>query len=115
MQTTTRRDAAPIPVWTDPGLRFGLAHAFLIGTLLVCGASGLPVLVTTVAAVAVTSAVAAGLPSYARLLLGLVVWAFVTGFFLNELGVLTFHRDDLVRLLVVVVATWLGSGLLARR
>jgi hypothetical protein len=44
---------------------------------------------------------------------GLCAWAFLTGFVVNAGGQLTFDRDDLARMLVLVAAGVLGSSVVS--
>jgi hypothetical protein len=101
------RTPTPIPVRTDPGLRFAWAHAVLIMVLLLAGAVHLGTPVTEGLAVLAMVVVAAGLPVLLRPVLGVMAWAFVTGFVVNELGQLTFTGADLLRLATMVTAVGL--------
>jgi hypothetical protein len=87
------------------GVRFGLATSALVLSLLVAGALPLDHLETAVVALVVTGAASAVLPRPLAVVMGVVSWAFFTGFFENQYGVLTFARTDLLNLAVFVAAT----------
>ncbi|MET3961830.1 hypothetical protein ABIE44_001764 [Marmoricola sp. OAE513] len=108
-RTTTR-----IPVRTDPGLRFAWAHAVLAVVLLLAEGIRLGVVPTEVSAASAMVLVGAGLPLPLRPVLGLVTWAFVTGFVVNELGELTLAASDLYRLGALVAAVGLVPTLVRR-
>jgi hypothetical protein len=84
----------------EPGVRFGSANGLLVTTFLV--AAVLRVDPTTTAWVAV---ITAGLLGSAMSLtmtawLGVVAWAWFTGFVENRFGELTFAGDDVLRLAI---------------
>ncbi len=86
------------------GLRFGFAVASLVVTLLLAGLlhAGVPVSEALVLLVVVLSA--RGLPATYGVAVGLVGWAFLTGFAVHRYGVLTFTDADLLRLGGLVLA-----------
>jgi len=88
----------------EPGIRFGIAHAVLIAVLLVAGLLGLGSTATEVLVVLVMGLVSAGLPWPLRPVIGVIAWAFVTGFVVNAAGQLTFDGADDRRLVVFVAA-----------
>jgi hypothetical protein len=103
------------PRMTDePGVRFGLAVGAEIGSLLVTGTAGLGR--TTAGTVLVLTTVLAGrvLGQAALTALGVIAWAFFTGFIENRFGVLTFVVDDVVRLALFVGATLFTAQLVPR-
>ena len=83
-------------------VRFGLAQCALVAVLLACAAVRLDAISTLVAVCLVTSAAALVLPLRWAAVLGLVAWAFFTGFVTNHLGQLTFATPDLARLALLV-------------
>jgi hypothetical protein len=89
----------------ETGVRFGLANGALVLALLV--AAALPLDLSQTAAIAVVTAGVASAPLPRRLsfVLGLVAWAWFTGFFENRYGVLTFTSSDLLDLVGFVAAT----------
>lgn len=113
--SSTSRTIEPLGLWTDPGLRFAAAHAVLIAVLLAAAAARLGELATTVLAVLTIGWIARVLPWTLRPVLGVITWAFVTGFVVHDAGTLTFRPADDHRLVVVVVAVCLASAVLAPR
>jgi hypothetical protein len=89
----------------EPGVRFGLASGAIVLVLLV--ASALPLDLGETAFVALVAAAAAGatLPWAFVLVLGTEAWAFFTGFFEHQYGVLTLTSHDLLTLAGFVAAT----------
>jgi len=94
----------------DPGIWFGIATGLVVLTFFVAGLAGLDAAETAVAAIVVGGLAAARLPGLIALALGVIAWAFYTGFTENAFGQLTFAQGDLVRLAAFAAAT----GLLAR-
>lgn len=86
----------------EPDFRLATANATLVLVLLAAAAVRVGPVVTE-GLVAIVVALA-GIAVSARLgsLIGLVGWAFYTGFVENRYGVLTFSGDDLVRMVVMV-------------
>jgi uncharacterized RDD family membrane protein YckC len=97
----------------EPGVRFGLANAALVLALLVAGAAGLASWETELVTVLVAGLVSVGLPMLMSVLMGLISWAWFTGFFVNQYGQLTFADGDLRRLMLFGVAT-VALSLVAR-
>lgn len=87
----------------DPGARFGFATLALVVALSIVGLVGASPATATACAVIVAGMASFHLPQVWRLWIALVGWAFVTGFFVNEHGALTFHDNDLIRLAVLLV------------
>ena len=85
-----------------PAVRFAYSQSVVVGTLLLCGVLSVTPHVTLVAVCTVTVAAACRLPLALATLLGLVAWAYFTGFVTNRYGVLTFGAVDLVRLALLV-------------
>src|SRR3954451_25358542 len=92
------RTTPAIPLWSDPVLRFATAHAVLILVLLASGAAGIGEWGTGSVVILSMGVVAAGIPILLRAALGVVAWAFFTGFVVNALGQLTLRSDDLGRM-----------------
>ena len=84
-------------------VRFGLAQCAIVAVLLACAAVRLGEGSTLVAVCLVTTAAALVLPARWAAVLGLVAWAYFTGFVANRLGQLTFDPPDLTRLALLVV------------
>lgn len=101
MQTQTPRTDSLVD---DPGIWFGIATGLVILTLLCAGLAGLGAVATGAAVVTVGGLAAARLPGLIALALGIVVWAFFTGFIENQFGELTFATGDLARLGIFAVA-----------
>ncbi|MFL6155264.1 MAG: hypothetical protein ACJ72D_04175 [Marmoricola sp.] len=98
------------PLYADPGIRFGIAHVVVIATLLVCGLFGVGGPESGTAALLAVGLYGAGLPSLLRPVMGVITWAFVTGFVVHDLGQLTFTHADLLRLLGFVVGVPVVAG-----
>ncbi|MEP6815724.1 MAG: hypothetical protein ABI873_09255 [Marmoricola sp.] len=86
----------------EPGIRFGIGHAILIGAVLVTGVFRLDPLTAfgLVLLTAVVGGRALGLVWRAGLAMS--AWAMFTGFDENRFGILTFSRADLLRLGLLV-------------
>lgn len=97
----------------EPGIRFGYALALLGLTLLVAGGLPLGEMATQALVVLVMGVFSACLPWAVRPVVGLVSWAFFTGFVVNAYGQLTFAPADDRRLLVFVGAV-VGVAALSR-
>lgn len=89
----------------EPGVWFGIATGLLVITFLVSSATGLDAIDTACAAIIVAGLAAARVPGLPAAALGLVGWAFYTGFTENTLGRLTLAGADLARLGGFVAAT----------
>ncbi|MCW2808340.1 MAG: hypothetical protein JWQ93_2295 [Marmoricola sp.] len=95
----------------EEGVRFGLAHAWLVVAALFAAAIGVsrPVSFALLAATALAGGHA--LAAHWRLGITLAAWAIWTGFFENTLGLLTFSVPDVGRLvLLVLLAAVLERG-----
>lgn len=101
METQTR----PATLVDDPGIWFGIATGLLVLTFLLAGLARLSTVETATAAILVGGLAAARLPGLIALVLGVIAWAFYTGFTENGFGQLTFASGDLVRLASFAVAT----------
>ncbi len=99
----TRVPASPTP-WSSsplrrlPSVRLGLAQGAVVILVLCCRMLGVGAPLTLVLVSGITVACAVGLPTGFGLALGLVAWAWFTGFVANSYGLLTFTGPDLVRL-----------------
>jgi hypothetical protein len=101
----TTRPAHAVPRMTaEPGVRFGIANAVVVAVLL--AASVAPLTTAETAWVAVLSAGLAGaaLRWTRAAVLGLIAWAWYTGFAENGYGQLTFAGGDLRRVALFIVA-----------
>lgn len=95
----------------EPGIRFGIANAAIVLAVATCacldvGTSWALLLLAAVVIVTAsrTSLVVGGA-------IGLVAWAFQTGFLENTYGLLTFYAEDLTHLfLLTVVGAITASG-----
>jgi hypothetical protein len=97
----------------EPGVRFGIANALLVTALLITGAAGLASWETGLVTVLVAGLASAGLPLFMTTWMGLIGWAWFTGFVENQYGQLTFADGDVQRLLLFAVAT-VALSVLAR-
>jgi hypothetical protein len=98
----------------EPGVRFGLANGVLVVALLGTGAARLGPHETAWVAVLVAGATSVGLSMTVTTWMGVISWAYVTGFVQNRYGELTLTPPDLLRLLCFSLAT-LGVALLLPR
>lgn len=91
----------------DPGIWFGISTAIVILTFLSAGAFGLGPMETAAVVLIVSGLTGSRLPAAVAVALGIVAWAFFTGFTENTFGQLTFAPTDLVRLGLFPLATLL--------
>jgi len=98
----------------DPGVWFGITTGLLVLTFFVAGLAGLSASETAVAAILVGGLAATRLPGRVALALGVIAWAFYTGFTENTFGQLTFAPGDLERLSLFAAATVLVGAVLRR-
>ncbi len=104
--TTPHTTAAPLPRMTEEaGVRFGIAVGTLVLAYLLTGLTDLGRIDTALAAIIVGGIAAAALSPLVAPLLGLVSWAFYTGFVEHDFGQLSFAGADLARLLAFVALT----------
>lgn len=82
----------------DSGIWFGIATGLEVITFFIAGLAGLDAIATAAAVVIVAGLAAARLPWLVAVALGVIAWAFFTGFVENTFGQLTFAAGDLVRL-----------------
>ncbi|MCZ4500427.1 MAG: hypothetical protein JWQ74_2982 [Marmoricola sp.] len=104
----------------DCGVWFGIATGLVVLTLFVAGLAGLGTATSAVAVIVVGGLAAARLPGLVALALGVVGWAFFTGFAENSLGQLTFAGGDVERLVgfaaaTAAIAAVVRTGTAARR
>ena len=111
MATSTRH---PETLVDDPGIWFGIATGLVIVTFLIAGLAGIGATATAVAVIIVGGLCAARLSAPVAVGLGIVAWAFYTGFTENQFGQLTFAPGDLARLGAFALATACLAGV-ARR
>jgi hypothetical protein len=98
----------------QPGVRYGLSTALLVADLFISAAARLTGQETEVLTVVVAGLASCGLSLLLRASIGIVAWAMFTGFVVNRFGSLTFHHDDVRRLLLFPLATVVLAAL-ARR
>lgn len=100
----------PLRMTDETGVRFGIASAALVATLAVASLAGVDSTVTALAAILAAGLAGGLLPPFAGACLGVLVWAFFTGFVVNAEGQLTFSGTDLVRLAAFTSVTVLFAG-----
>lgn len=89
----------------EPGIRFGLANGALVLVLLSASALPLGLSGTELVALITAAVAAARLPWPVGAILGVEAWAFFTGFFENQHGVLTLASHDILTLAGFVLMT----------
>lgn len=89
----------------ETGVRFGIATGVLVLALVVAGLTGLDATGTALAVILAAGIAAGLLPVPAGASLGVIAWAFFTGFDVHSYGQLTFTGPDLLRLAVFAAAT----------
>lgn len=82
----------------EPGVLFGIATGIVVVTDLLAGAFTLPAVPTALALVVVAGLFGARLKVLLAAALGLIAWAFYTGFTEHRFGQLTLADGDLVRI-----------------
>jgi hypothetical protein len=95
----------------ESGVRYALAHTWLVLAALVAAASSLPGPASFLLLTLVALAAGQGLAIGWRVGIALAAWAIWTGFFENTLGLLTFSLTDVLRLAVL---TALAAGVAVR-
>jgi len=96
----------------EPGVRFGLASGAIVLALLIAAALPLDLGESASVALLVAAAGAATLPWTFAVGIGVEAWAFFTGFFENQYGVLTLTSGDLLHLAGFVAVTVVLARLL---
>jgi hypothetical protein len=95
----------------EPGIRFGIANAALILAVATCAWLGVGTSWALLLLAAVVIVTASGTTFAVGGAIGLVAWAFQTGFLENTYGLLTFNAADLTHLcLLTVVGAMTASG-----
>ena len=89
---------------SEPGVHFGLANGLLVTTFVVASVAALDPTETACAVVLAAGLLGAGQARPVPAVLGVIAWAWFTGFVENRFGELTFAGEDLVRLAVFAVA-----------
>jgi len=97
----------------EPGVRFGIANVLIVVVLLAAAAVHLTGRQTEVVTVTVAGLACSGLSLLVTASVGVVAWAMVTGFVVNDHGVLTVGHSDLFRLAAFALLT--GAVALAAR
>jgi hypothetical protein len=92
-----------LSLWQLGAARFTAAQCGVIAVLFVCVGLGMAELLALLAVCVVTLACAARLPPAFAVVLGVVAWAYFTGFAVNRYGALTFTGPDLARLSAVLL------------
>lgn len=82
----------------EPGVLFGIATGTVVATDLLADAFALPLVPTALALVVVAGLFGARLKALLAAALGLIAWAFYTGFTEHRFGQLTLASGDLVRI-----------------
>ena len=88
----------------EPGVRFGIANALLVTTFLVTAVLRLDPTATAWAAVITAGLLGIALSPATTAWLGVVAWAWFSGFVENHLGDLTFAGDDALRLAIFALS-----------
>jgi hypothetical protein len=89
----------------EPGVRFGLASGALALTMLVVSALPLGLGGSATVALIATAALGTTMPRIYAAGLAVQTWAYFTGFFLHQYGVLTFSALDVRNLFGFVIGT----------
>lgn len=82
----------------ESGVRFGIATGIVVVTVLIATLAGIGEIDSAILVLAVGGVVAVSLRPWLAPLVGLVAWAFWTGFVENAFGQLTLAGPDLARL-----------------
>lgn len=98
----------------EPGVRFGIANGLLLLALIGSWAVRFGATETAWAAVIAAGLLGIGLSRPMTAWLGLIAWAWFTGFVENQFGELTFAGDDVQRLVAFTVGA-LVLSVAARR
>jgi len=117
--TTSSPLPRPAPRLTDdPGVRFGIAVAFVVVGVLIDGTTHVGRVDTALSVIAIAGLTGAAMSGRRAGVLGLVAWAFYTGFVENSFGTLTLRPGDLARMggfvaITLVIAFGLREALVA--
>jgi hypothetical protein len=102
----------------EDGIRYGLAHVWLVAVALLAGATGMPRPASFALLVLAALLSGRGLGLRWRVGIALAAWAIWTGFLENSVGILTFTGPDLLRLVILcalaAAVAHLGRGVWAR-
>jgi len=93
----------------EPGPRVAAGTVAVVLTLFGCAAVGAGTAPTLLLSYGVLLVSCVALRPATAAALGVVAWAFLTGFVVHDLGVLTFGHADLARLLLLVATALAGS------
>lgn len=95
----------------EPGIRFGIANAAIVLAVATCAWLDVGTSSALLLLAAVVIVTASGTSFAVGGAIGLVAWAFQTGFLENTYGLLTFYAEDLTHLcLLTVVGAITASG-----
>jgi hypothetical protein len=89
---------------TEPGVRFGIANGLLVTTFLAASVVRLGMTGTAWVALLAAGLLGVGLSLSMTASLGVIAWAWFTGFVENRFGQLTFAGEDVQRLVVFTVS-----------
>ena len=98
----------------DAGARWSITVFVTTLTLMVLQLANVPRSVDLGVVAIVATIGSAGLSLVWRIAAGLVGWALLTGFAYNRFGELTFSRDDMTRMAILLGATSVASSLVVR-
>jgi hypothetical protein len=94
----------------EPGIRFGIANAAIVLAVAICASLDVEASWALLLLAAVVIVTASGTSFVVGGAIGLVAWAFQTGFLQNTYGLLTFYADDLAHLCLLTVVGALAAG-----
>ncbi len=104
MTTTTTPARTTPPITSEPGVRFGIANGLLVATFLATSVVRLGLTGTAWVALLAAGLLGIGLSLSMTAWLGVIAWAWFTGFVENRFGQLTFAGEDVQRLVVFTVS-----------
>lgn len=113
MTTLTTRPPTTHRMTAEPGVRFGIANGLLVATFVAASIGRLDPTETGWTAVVAAGLLGVGLSLSMTASLGVIAWAWFTGFVENRYGELTFAGDDLRRL-VLFAASALALAVFTR-
>ena len=99
----------------EPGVRFGIANAAIVLAVAICASLDIEASWALLLLAAVVIVTASGTSFAVGGAIGLVAWAFQTGFLQNTYGLLTFYADDLIHLCLLTVVGAITAARLRSR